>query len=538
MLNILIIFVQKRNNVMNILQKLPLGIQDFEKIRKENYLYIDKTQSILDFIHEGSYIFFARPRRFGKSLLCSTLRCVYQGKKELFEGLYIYDKIDWEAIQRPVIHVDLSKVAFQDISLSEGLDNHLDELGAEQNFTFKTQGAQSKLNEMIAGLARQSGKNVVVLIDEYDKALTDVLGDDAKFEEHRDILRGFYGIFKPNDKYLHQVMLTGVSKYGKLSVFSQLNNVTDYSLFKKYSTLCGYTPEELEFYFQDYLAATALELEVSEAELLKIIRYKYNGYSFDGETRLYTPFSILSFFTLREFRNFWYDTGTPSYLLKQLQKQQIKIHQLEGFKSNITMLNVADIEYQSPTSLLFQTGYLTIRAITGKKINPKYILDFPNAEVKQAFSQYLLMTYTNRGADLVSSYISMPLQDALEEVDLDEFCRILKGVYADIPYQIFEKTEAYYHTIFHVTLNSIGLKTQSEVQSNLGRIDSVVETDENIFIFEFKLDEDQAEALAQIENNQYYQKYQNQPLPIYAIGISFSSQDKNIETWVVKQLKK
>jgi hypothetical protein len=487
----------------------------------------------------GTYMFFGRPRRFGKSLLCNTLKCIYQGKKELFEGLYIYDKIDWEQIKRPVIHIDLSKVEFTSISLSEGLNLHMDELGEELNFTFQTHSAQSKLNEMIVDLGQQTGKNVVVIVDEYDKALTDVLEDEdlEKFERHKNILIGLYGMIKANDGYLHQVVFTGISSYGKSEVFSQLNNVFDYSLFKEYAMLLGFTLNELQDYFQPYLVETAKYLDISEKELLKAIRYKYEGFSFDGVSKAYNPFCMLNFLKLKQFGNYWFNTGNASLLIALLKQHKIYPHELEGFKISSSVMYITDIKYPSVISLLFQTGYLTIKETERDGFDIYHYLDFPNTEVKQAFAQYLLMEYTSKGMDRVDSYLTTPLRLALKKVDLDTFCKVLEKVYSDVPYQIYEKTEAYYHTIFHVTLNSIGLKTESEVQTNIGRIDSVVETAENIFIFEFKLDESKEEALAQIEKNKYYQKYQNQPLPIYAIGINFSSEKRNMEGWVVKKLK-
>ncbi|MDX2306445.1 MAG: AAA family ATPase [Microscillaceae bacterium] len=518
------------------MKKLSTGVQDFEKIRKNNMIYVDKTRQILDLIRDGLYIFFARPRRFGKSLLCSTLSYLYQGRKDLFEGLYIYDQIDWEDIVHPVIYIDFSQIAFQEVNIQEAVMACMKKIAEDAGIELYPGSPSLTLQNCLNYFAAQ-GKRTVIIIDEYDKALTDVLGNEQKFNEHRDFLRGFYGMLKPNDKNIHQVFITGVSKYGKLSVFSQLNNITDYSMHENYTTICGYTPEELEFYFEDYLEETAKKFERSKTELLDRLKFRYNGYSFDGIYQVYNPYSMLNFFTLKEFKNYWFDTGTPYFLLNMLKEQNIKIHQLENTISNPSILDIADIEHQSAISLLFQTGYLTIKETIRKGFNTRYRLDFPNTEVKQAFAQYLLITYTNMGLDRVYTNISYALADALERLDFDKFCEVLQGVYAQIPYQIYIQQEAYYHTIFHVVMNSLGFKTQSEVQTNIGRIDSVIETDENVFIFEFKLDEAQERALEQIESNKYFQIYQNQELPIYAVGINFSSEQKNVESWLVRKLK-
>lgn len=505
---------------MQTLQKLPIGIQDFAFLRENKLLYVDKTKAIFDFIQEGKYMYFGRPRRFGKSLLCSTVKYLYEGKKELFEGLYLYDKIDWDTIARPVIHIDLSKVSFVDISLAEGLSLHMDEISQTLNFPLKTQDAQSKFNELIVGLARQ-GKSVVVIVDEYDKALTDVLGDDEKFEQHRNILRGFYGILKPNDRYLHQVILTGVSRYGKISVFSQLNNILDYSLFESYVALCGYTPDELAFYFKDHITETASKMRLDTDELVERLKSRYNGYSFDGVHQVYNPFSILSFFKIQQFKNFWFDTGTPSFLLKLLQEQKIKIHELENFTGSSLILDATDIEYQSPISLLFQTGYLTISKLEQDGIDLWYHLDFPNTEVKQALAQYLLVTYTAKGLDRVDAHITTPLRHALKQNDLNKFCEVLKSVYADVPYQIYLQKEAYYHTIFHVLMNALGFKTESEVQTNQGRIDTVVETDQHIFIFEFKLDESRNKPLPKSHKINTFNATKTSPCRFMPLGLAF-----------------
>jgi hypothetical protein len=515
---------------------LSTGVQDFTYLRESNYIYVDKTKEILDFISEGKYMFFSRPRRFGKSLLCSTLRCIYEGKKELFEGLYLYDKIDWEKIKQPVIYLDFSQIAFSEIDIQEAVLSQIVKIGEEFGISMSGESPGKNLNDIFYHFEKQK-KRVVVIIDEYDKALTDVLGDEVLFNKHRNFLRGFYGILKPNDKNIHKVFLTGVSKYGKISVFSTLNNITDYTLFEKFATLCGYTREELEFYFDKELQEVSVKFGMSREKLLAAIKARYNGYSFDGVSKVYNPYSILNFLQLKMFRNFWFDTGTPYFLIEMLAKQNVTIDDLEKIKMDVSVLDAADIEHESPISLLFQTGYLTIKQAIFKNINLRYILDFPNTEVRQAFSQYILVTYMNSGLDKVSTYITNVLQDAFDDLDFQKIIDVLKTVYSSIPYSLYDRKEAYFHTIFHVVMNTVGLPIESEVQTNIGRIDSVIKTDENIFIFEFKLDESEEVAIGQIKENLYFQKYVHENLPIYLIGINFSSIKKNIAAYRVEKVK-
>jgi DNA-binding Lrp family transcriptional regulator len=518
---------------------LPKGIQDFAKFKENNLLYVDKTKEILDFIQRGTYIFFSRPRRFGKSLLCSTIKYLYEGRRELFENTYIEDKIDWQTIQRPVIYIDFGSIIFKDMDLQSALELYLENISNHLKVPLKYSTPTANLQYLIQYFSEKD-KKPVIIIDEYDKGLTDYLENEQQtiFESNREFLRGFYGIFKSNDAHLHQVIITGISKYGKISIFSQLNNVIDYSLAPQYATICGYTSQELSQYFDIPLQEISKKMNVSKEELLNELQKYYNGYSFDGENTIYNPYSMLNFFELQVFRNYWYDTGTPYFLLKMLKKQKVKFEELEKIKASINVLDMTDILIDNPIAMMFQTGYLTIKKAIQKKFKMFYILDFPNLEVKQAFSQYLLSNYLQIGNDRVSINIASALFDAFEEKKFEKIIEILKNVYSNIPYQIYEKSEAYYHTIFHVTMNSIGLEIDSEVQTNIGRIDSVLFTEEAVFIFEFKLDENEKVALAQIENNQYHLKYKHLALETYLIGINFSSQKRNILSYEVIKIEK
>lgn len=518
------------------MQKLPVGIQDFAEMRTKDYIYVDKTAYLLQLIATGKYLFFARPRRFGKSLLCSTLHYLFEGRKELFEGLYIYDKIDWEDIKHPVIYIDFSETVFNTVSLQEALQIQLDSIANNLQISLPHKSPELNFQYLIQKLAREVGK-VVILIDEYDKALTDFLDNPEKFKEHRDFLRGFYGILKPSDKYIEMVFMTGVSKYGKLSVFSALNNIADISLDEEFVCMCGYTPEELEDNFQVYIDLLAKKFNRPKADLLAEMQLRYNGYSFDGEHSVYNPYAILRFFQSKEFKNFWFETGSPYFLIELLRKEKVKIEILENIKSNAAMLSIAEVDNQSIISLLFQTGYLTIKEGIRHYFDLIFVLDFPNIEVKQAFAQYVLSDYFHHGQDLIHIEIAEPIRKAFYERNMDKLIDVMQNqVYAQVPYQLYENKEAYYHTIFHVALNTAGFRTQSEVQSNIGRMDMVVETYDTVFIFEFKLDESAEIAIAQIQAKQYYQKYLLLNYPIYVIGVNFSSEKRNIVAYQIIQV--
>ncbi len=541
------------------MQTLPLGSQDFETLRQRDALYVDKTEYVLDIIRQPTYMFFSRPRRMGKSLLCSTLKCVYEGRQGLFEGLYIYDKIDWEAIQCPVIHIDFSRVDTKNLEM--GLQLHMELLAKKFQVELKRDYEGNAIFQILLETLSQNGKKVVVIIDEYDKALNDYIDDKEKFEKQREILRNFYGILKPYDSKLEKVFLTGVSKFGKVSIFSQLNNITDYSTYETYSTMCGYTQTELEHYFADYIMDTTQKLEISKEILLQEMKRFYNGYSYDGVTTVYNPYSVLNFFKLQDFRNYWYDTGTPNILVKGLQEQKIQPFELEKIQIQDQFLDAADIDNMSVISLLYQTGYLTIKAKIRKKLRFMVRLGFPNAEVKEAFSQYILSHYIQKGIDKTSVKYSSPMRDALENKDFPAIQQIVQAVYASIVYQLHERKskdstqtkdeiekaidaeselmrkEMFYHSLFHVLMNATGFRTESEILTNLGRIDMAVETDETLYLFEFKVNESAEIAFDQIMNKGYAEKYQTTDYEIFAVGINFSTEIRNIEALTYRQLK-
>lgn len=337
------------------MQKLPIGEQFFDRLRENNFLYVDKTQQIYELMQVGSLVFLSRPRRFGKSLLTTTLQAIYQGKRELFQGLWIEDKVDWQPSS--VILINFNDVSYRTQSLVQGLMGYLDELAHELGVTLDPGDPKKKFRELITRLAPR-GK-ITLLIDEYDKPITDLLENAEKVQENVDTLKDFYSVLKSSEaRHLQFTFITGVSKYGKLSIFSDLNNLIDITVDARFATLLGYTQQELEHYFADYLARLVQTFQVSRSELLRQIAFWYNGYSWDGVNRLYVPFSTMLFLEMQTFENHWFATGTPTFLIKLLRQKQVPAYALESITADTKLLNSADINQISVVSLLFQTGYI------------------------------------------------------------------------------------------------------------------------------------------------------------------------------------
>ncbi|MEM0992542.1 MAG: AAA family ATPase [Bacteroidota bacterium] len=355
----------------------PLGVQTFEKIIANDLLYIDKTKSIHALIRTGGYYFYARPRRFGKSLTLSTIRAIYEGKKDLFEGLWIANQWDWSKVH-PIIHLGFSSMNYQDKSLDAAIADRLKMAAKEHGLQLEKEYAKDLFFEFIVSLAKQKGK-VVLLLDEYDKPIIDYLGQIELAKKNRDTLKAFYSVIKDCDPYIEFMMITGVSKFSKVSIFSELNNLTDITFHRRYSTLTGITQQELETHFDAAIMAIAKEMDTTPAALKQEIKQWYDGYSWDGKHFLYNPYSILSFFDFVAFKNFWFETGTPSFLLDLMSRQE-KIS-VNNIKVSNVIFSAYNIEHLESIAILFQTGYLTIKKRENHDI---YLLDYPNLEVRDS----------------------------------------------------------------------------------------------------------------------------------------------------------
>jgi hypothetical protein len=511
------------------MKALPIGIQDFEKLRSADYLYIDKTALYHNVLKGGTFYFLSRPRRFGKSLMLSTLKYLYQGKKELFKGLWIADNWDWSKTN-PVVHLDLNKVNTRTALLTDGLSQLVTEISDEYQIRLQSSDYIGKFRELISRLAELFGK-VVILIDEYDKPITDFLLENERAEAHVKDLKAFYSQLKSSDAYIHKVLVTGVSKYGKVAIFSDLNNLFDLTLYDKANEICGYTEAEIRQYFKDHIVAAAEKYKVSEDQLIEWLRNWYNGYSWEGEHKIYNPFSILNFFKTLKFQNFWFDTGTPTLLSELIIQSKYKPQILEYLQTDDIIFNSADLNHIDVLSLLFQTGYLTIKEIAGSPYDPVYILGYPNNEVRISFNSYLLAEYTNSNPTYVGSTYMVEIKNAIKNENWQLFFETLNALFSTVPHHIFGNTEAYFHALTHVVLTMSGNLVLSEVLTNKGRIDAILESDEAVIIFEFKLDKSAEEALKQIEDKDYATRYTKVNKKLIKIGVNFDSEKRQVGEW-------
>jgi hypothetical protein len=517
------------------MKDLPIGIQTFSDIILGNYLYIDKTKDIYNFFDErGKFYFLSRPRRFGKSLLVSTLKEIFSGNRDLFKDLWIYDKLEWQPYT--VITLDLMKISAETPEvLKESLKQFIHERAA--HFGLSLGQARNYKQAFVEFIEKLSARGkIVILIDEYDKPIIDFVENQEIARQNRDILKNFYSTLKGLDEYLRFVFITGVSKFSKVSVFSDLNNLNDITLDEKYAVMLGYTHRELLQYFDDRL--DALARGGKKAEWLADIRAWYNGYSWDGEHFVYNPFSILNLFQKGRFANYWFESGSPSFLVRLINKYDIDLDSLEHYKAGEELFSSFDIERMHVASLLFQTGYLTIKEIQPADRRKRfYILSYPNAEVKEAFLVYLLGDFSPGFADRISVVID-DLKASLKRDDMDRFFEIIRSIFARIPYNMFVRDrEGYYQTVIYIILKLIGINITTELETNQGRIDAVVELPEAVYIMEFKLGAAR-QALQQIKENKYFKKYLASSKTITLIGIGFDSEERNLRDYKIEKLRK
>jgi hypothetical protein len=505
---------------------LPIGIQDFETLRSGGYIYVDKTEPIYRLTNVAKYLFLSRPRRFGKSLLVSTLKAIFEGKKELFGGLWIEERHPFTP--HPVIHLDFSQLNFSNKPLELALLERFQFIAQDHGFSLKAKYAKDAFEELIR-LMSAKGK-VVVLVDEYDKPLTDYLDKPDRREENQETLKSVYSLLKPMNPFLHLVLLTGVSKFGKLSLFSDLNNLVDISLVPEFALMLGYTRQEIERHFQPYLDKAAKRQKLSLEQLWESMQLWYNGYSWDGENKVYCPYSMLTFFNNPVFKGYWYETGTPTFLLKLIKEKGIEPFDLEHLSTSDEIISVADIEQLDPISIMFQTGYLTIQSQEQSSLGVSYELSYPNQEVRQAFSNGLLQQYTFL-LPSKSRSMSLELRRALQRQDWDAFFKTINQTFASVPYQVFKVQESYFHSLMHLMLVATGYPVRSEESTNKGRMDTVVEMPEWVVIFEFKLEGTPQRAIQQIKDEGYAAKFNKQ---VKLIGVVFDPEARQVGAWAVE----
>jgi hypothetical protein len=499
--------------------KYPIGIQDFAEIRKGGYVYVDKTPHIHRVLDGGKYFFLSRPRRFGKSLLLSTMHELYSGSRELFKGLWIEDQWDWEAQQRPVVWLKFATFQYRNNPLKDaiyaGLAMEAERLGVS---LLPADALAHPLEHLLKAVNARYGKKAVLLIDEYDKPIIDFLDDIPRAEANRDTLKWLYSILKDSDPLLEKVFLTGVSAFSKVSIFSDLNNLKDLTLHPDAFTLTGITQQEVD-------EAFAVPMQKHDREAVKDW---YNGYSWGGE-RVYNPFSLLNFLDSEQYRNFWHLTGTPTFLVKEIRKAGL--YDLSDTVQAAMDLVSFDLNNLNLLAVLFQTGYLTITTYEPEDF--AYSLGYPNKEVRFSLEQLLLNEYLQ---DPLRGGLPriLTLRNALRRKDIDAVMGIFNATFAGIPARLRQKeNEHFFHALIHLTFSLLGAYIQSEVNTAHGRCDALVETADHIYVFEFKLDKPAAEAIQQIRDRNYLAPYADSPKEKIAVGVHFSKKKKEVADWEV-----
>ncbi|MBP9123787.1 MAG: ATP-binding protein [Ignavibacteriaceae bacterium] len=507
------------------MKKLPLGIQTFSLLIEDNLIYVDKTKHIINLIDSLKYVFLSRPRRFGKSLLLSTIEEFFLGKKELFKGLDIYDYPEWKT--HPIIRLDFSNMETgNEESFRETLFDRLNEIAAFYGIKIKSEIVSQYFGRLIKELSEKFGQKTVILIDEYDKPITDHLDDPETAEKLREFLKSVFVRMKGNDAHIRFVLLTGVSKFSKVSLFSGMNQITDISMNEKYASLLGYTQEELELYFPEYIEILAQKKGTSKKELLREIKHWYNGYSWDATTRVYNPFSILSLFQSLRFDNYWFSSGTPSHLIKLMKEKKYDVNILKNAEANILTFDSGSLENIDPVNLLFQTGYLTVSQKRDLYQIEEYLLNFPNFEVETSFYSYLIGDISNT-QPYEALTLALKLRQSLEYGYVDQFESILRTLFAQIPANLFIQEEKFYHSLFIMIAYLCGVEVEAEVNTNIGRIDGVIEFSDRIYIIEFKYNHPAEEGLKQIARKKYYEKFLTKGKPICLVGASFIGKEIN-----------
>lgn len=513
--------------------KFPIGIQDFKTIISKGYTYVDKTQLIYQLITKGKPYFLSRPRRFGKSLLISTLHAIFSGKRNLFKNLWII-KSDWDWVEFPIIRLDMSTINNRTAEMFErGLIHALNAIAMQYNLTLSGDSSSDYLSDLIKQLASVSNLEVVILIDEYDKPIIDNIEYLDVIQENRKILQRFYTILKAQDEYIRFIFLTGVTKFSKVSVFSGLNNLNDITMSNDYSALLGYTKNELEHYFISGIEETAVINNLTLDECYAQIKEWYNGYKFskNGEM-VYNPFSTLKLLESKDFSAHWFETGTPTFLIDLVSKRQFDLSNLEQINVDIQSFSSFDIENLPTLPLLYQTGYLTIKSFL-PHVNA-YCLGFPNREVSQSFSNSLLTTFSRSMAECSKLLVEISTNLYPPQWDYLQFFEIMQKILALIPYDLYVKQERHFHSLFYLVIKLAGFQVGAEIHTHQGRVDAALELKNKVIVFEFKLNANPQIALDQIKNKKYYTVYQEQNIPIYLVGINFNGEQRTIDGWCVE----
>lgn len=512
--------------------KYPIGIQQFENLREGNWIYVDKTSLVYQLANNGKYYFLSRPRRFGKSLLLSTIEAYFQGKRHLFEGLAI-EKLETEWNVHPVLHLDLNAKKFDKTQdLEDLLNAQLYEY--EQMYDSKPidKSIEGRFRAVIRAAKQKTGKNVVVLVDEYDKPILQAIGNEQLQNDFRNALKAFYGVLKSADGDLQFAMLTGVTKFGKVSVFSDLNNLNDISMDLKYNEICGISEQELHKVFDEEIENLAEFNRQTKDKAFDVLRSRYDGYHFsENSTGMYNPFSVLNTLEKKTYRDYWFATGTPTYLVELLKKNNFHLSDLSGYEASIEELDSIHQADINPISVLFQSGYLTIKGYDEEF--GLYKLDYPNAEVREGFVKFLLPYYsycqTSQHQTIISKFVI-----ALRQGDANTFMQLLQILMADTPYELVRELENHYQNVIYIITKLMGIYIQAEYHTSRGRIDLLIGTDKYVYIIELKHDGSAQEALNQINEKDYALPFSIDNRQIVKVGANVSRETRNIEEWIIE----
>ena len=510
----------------------PIGRQNFENLRNEGYVYVDKTALIYKLVKEGSIYFLSRPRRFGKSLLLSTLEAYFTGKKELFTGLAM-EQLEKEWHKYPVLHLDLNAERYENIEevkniLHTYLRQWENEYGSNESHNISL---SQRFRAVIRAAKEKTGRNVVVLIDEYDKPILQAIGNVPLQEEFRNMLKAFYGVLKSADADLKFALLTGVTKFAKVSVFSDLNNLNDISMDDRYHNICGITDEELYTVFDQEIQELAIANKQTKEEAYSRLKRTYDGYHFTHDTQgLYNPFSVLNTLSKRKYGSYWFSTGTPTYLVELIKKANFNIEELNDYEASEEQLSSVHVDGIDPIPVLYQSGYLTIKDFDERFC--MYTLNYPNEEVKNGFVNFLLPFYTKIQTTQTTTIISK-FVTSVEKGKAQEFMQQLQSLMAGTPYELIKDLENHYQNVIYIITKLMGIYVQAEYRTSNGRIDILIGTNDYIYIIELKFNGTAESALAQITEKDYALPFATDGRQIFKIGANVDKNTRNITEWII-----
>ncbi len=514
-------------------RKMPIGIQSFEYLRRNDYVYVDKTALVYRLVTLGKPYFLSRPRRFGKSLLLSTLEAYFLGKRELFRGLAM-ETLEMEWAEHAVLHLDLNAEKYTDREqLADMLEYQLKKWEDQYGCSGIGNSHSTRFMEVIQMAYKKTGRGVVVLIDEYDKPLLRSFDNPALQQEFREMLTPFYTVLESADPWIRFVFITGVTKFAQMGIFSNLNQLNDISLDADYAALCGMTRQEIEATFRPDLEMMASQRGKSYTEIMEAMTRRYDGYRFSrySSEGMYNPFSVLSALSKRSFDNYWFATGTPTFLVEILKKTDFDLQELDGIQVTAASLSDDRADIRNPIPMIYQSGYLTIKDYDDRF--QEYTLGFPNQEVKYGFLNFASQFYTPVSESDTTFYIGKFIRE-LEIGDTQAFLTRLRAFFAGISYELNAQTERHYQVIFYIVFRLMGQFTEAEVRSAKGRADAVVKTRDRIYVFEFKLSGTAEEALAQIGERGYLIPYTADGRQLVKVGVEFDAAERNLGRWVIR----